>query len=309
MSTGNRFKRITERLDRSGLVSSERYSREALEGYLFALPYLLFFAIFLLYPLVKGFWMSLHDWNLLFPSESQFIGLENYSRMLNDPAFWQAFKNTVVFVAVTVPLLLIVSLLLALGVNREIKGRRLLRIAYFSPYILTVSVVGILWEYMYGSQGAIGNYLEPLIGTTPLSSATYALGAIILATVWWQTGFFFAILLAARQNVPQELYEAAKLDGARSWRMFRDITLPQMRNSLLFVSITGFIFQFQVFGQPYTMTKGGPVGSTATLVFYLYEVGFSRQQFGFAAAVGYIVLLILVVVSIANYKLIGVDDK
>jgi multiple sugar transport system permease protein len=304
-----RFERVTERLNQSNFISSDRYTREAFEGYLFALPYLVFFTIFLLYPLVKGFWMSLHDWNLLYPSESTFIGLDNYMRMANDPAFWGAFKNTIVFVVATVPLLLVVSLLLALGVNREIKGRRLLRVAYFSPYILTVSVVGVLWEYMYGSQGAIGAYVKGLIGTTPLTSETYALAAIVVATVWWQSGFFFAILLAARQNVPQELYEAAKLDGARSWRMFRDVTLPQMRNSLLFVSITGFIFQFQVFGQPYTMTKGGPAGATSTLVFYLYEIGFSRQQFGFAAAVGYVVLLILVLVSVANYKIIGVDDK
>lgn len=300
---------LSKYIDSNSVISEDRYSREALEGYLFAMPYLIFFAVFLLYPLVKGFWMSLHDWNLLFPSESEFIWFENYVRMFRDPGFWQAFKNTVVFVIVTVPLILIVSLLLALGVNREIKGRRLLRVAFFSPYILTVSVVGILWEYMYGSQGVIGFYFESIFGATPLSSETFALAAIVIATVWWQTGFFFAILLAARQNVSQELYEAAKLDGAGVWRMFRDVTLPQMRNSLLFVTITGFIFQFQVFGQPFTMTKGGPNGSTSTLVLYLYEIGFSRQQFGFASAVGYVVLVILVIVSVANYYIIGVDKN
>jgi multiple sugar transport system permease protein len=283
--------------------------RETAEGYLFALPYLVFFIIFMIYPLLQGFWMSLHDWNLLFPSESQFIGLGNYAEILNDPVFWTSLRNTVAFVVVTVPALLIVSLLLALGVNRKIKGGRLLRIAYFSPYLLTVSVVGVLWQYMYGGGGVIGYYFKELLGTTPLSSPTYALAGMVLATVWWQTGFFFAILLAARQNIPRELYEAAKLDGAGPWQMFWNVTIPQMRNSLLFVIITGFILQFQVFGQPFTMTDGGPARSTTTLVFYLYTLGFTRQQFGFAAAVGYIILIILVVVSIANYYVIGIDNS
>jgi len=304
-----RLDALSEKLTNNRFLTRENYTRETLEGYLFAAPYLIFFTVFLLYPLVWGFWMSLHNWDILSPSESEFIGLANYVKMFNDPSFWESLFNTVIFVAVTVPGILILSLALALGVNREIKGQRFLRIAYFSPYILTVSVVGILWQYMYGTQGIIGTILAPILGTTPLASPDIALLAIIVATIWWQTGFFFAILLAARQNIPQELYEAAKLDGAWQWRTFLDVTLPQMRNAILFVVITGFIFQFQVFGQPYTMTNGGPAGSTTTLVLYLYEVGFSRQQFGFAAAVGYVVLLILVVVSLANYYIIGVDKN
>ncbi|SFR64550.1 carbohydrate ABC transporter permease [Halogeometricum limi] len=287
----------------------DRSTRELLVGMLFAAPYLVLFSVFLLYPLLKGLYMSLHEWNFLEPSKSTFVGLENYTRLLEDPAFWNALWNTLEFVGLTVPLIVGISLVLALGLNKELVGSRVLQFVYFSPYVLTVSVVGIVWAQMFAQGGVGTQYLGWLFEGSPLNSKFWAMPAIVVTTVWWQAGFYFAVLLAARQNVPARLYEAARLDGAGPWRMFRDVTLPHMKNALLFVVIASTIFQFQVFGQPYLMTKGGPVGSTETLVYYLYELGFQTRELGFGAAVGYTLLLILVGVSMLNYVLVGTNDE
>jgi multiple sugar transport system permease protein len=300
--TGSRTAGLRERL-------LGRSNREFVAGVLFAAPYLALFAVFLLYPVVKGLYMSLHEWNFLEPSESTFVGLENYARLLNDPTFWNALWNTVEFVALTVPLIVVVSLVLALGLNRGLRGSRVLQFVYFSPYVLTVSVVALVWSQMFSRSGVGTQYLGWLFQGSPLNSELWAMPVIVLTTVWWQAGFYFAVLLAARQNVPERLYEAARLDGAGPWRMFRDITLPHMRNAMLFVVIASTIFQFQVFGQPFLMTKGGPVGTTETLVLYLYQLGFKTRELGFGAAVGYTLLLILVGVSVLNYLLVGGNDE
>lgn len=284
---------------------TDRSTREFFVGLLFALPYLVLFAVFLLYPLAKGLYMSLFDWNFLSPAESTYIGLDNYARLIQDPTFWNALWNTLEFVALTVPLIVGLSLILALGLNKNLKGSRILRFVYFSPYVLTVSVVALIWVQLF-ADGGIGTLLVgSFINGTPLNSRFWAMPTIIITTVWWQTGFYFAVLLAARQNVPERLYEAARLDGAGPWRMFRDITLPNMKSGLLFVVVASTIFQFQVFGQPYIMTNGGPAGSTETLVLYLYQLGFETRELGFGSAVGYTLLGILVLVSVLNYYLVG----
>lgn len=283
---------------------------ETRAGLLFAAPYLVIFSIFLLYPLVLGFYMSLFEWNVFAPSQSEFIGLENYVRMMNDPVFWSAVRATVYFVVLTVPTLVVFGLALALGVNRNVKGKRFLRTIYFSPYVLTVSVVSLIWMEMYASDyGPINYYLSYIIADPPtwLNSFTWAMPAVAFATVWWTVGFNFIILLAARQSVPERLYEAARIDGASSWRAFKDITLPQMRPAIMFVSVVQFIWSFQVFGQVFVMTDGGPGNSTQTIIMYLFRVAFRQQDFGYAAAIGYFLFFVLVAVSLANYYFIGRD--
>ncbi|QLH78301.1 sugar ABC transporter permease [Halosimplex rubrum] len=277
--------------------------RETVNGLLFAAPYLVLFGLFLLYPLLKGLYMSFFQWDLLNPGESEFVGLANYATLLNDPQFWTATVNTFLFVLLTVPVLLVVSLTVALGLNRRLAGTRLLQFIYFVPYVLTVSIVGVIWLQVYGANGIFTVFTEPFIGRV-LDSTTLALPALALTTVWWQVGFYFAILLAARQNVSERLYEAAKLDGASRWQMTRDITLPQMKNAIIFVVIASTITQFQVFGQPYVMTNGGPVSSTTTMVYYLYSLGFETFDLGYGAAVGYVVLMVLIAVSLINFKVV-----
>jgi multiple sugar transport system permease protein len=289
-----------------GLSATRSTIREWLAGVGFALPYLLVAGAFLFGPLLLGLYMSFYDWNAVFPAQSEFIGLENYRTLINDPRFWNALFNTVYFVVLTVPTIVVCSLLLALGVNREVKGRWLLRTIFFSPYVLTVAVIGLLWEDLFNANGLIPYHF----GTEGwLTSPELAMPAVAIATVWWTLAFNFVILLAARQNVPDRLYEAAKLDGASSWRMMIDVTVPQMKNPLIFVIITTFVGSFQVFGQPFIMTQGGPSFSTTTVVMYLYNTAFSTGDFGYAAAVGYVLFMILIVVSATNFYVLGGDDS
>ncbi|SEW14644.1 carbohydrate ABC transporter permease [Natrinema salifodinae] len=291
----------------SGLVDlSKSSTREWIAGATFAIPYLLIAGTFLFGPLALALYMSFHDWNALEPAQSQFIGLENYRILLSDPDFWNALWNTVYFVALSVPPIIVGSLLLALGVNRDVRGKWLLRTVFFSPYVLTVAVVGLLWSEIFSASGLIPYYLG---GGNWLTSHELAMPAIAIATVWWQLAFNFIILLAARQNVPDRLYEAAKLDGASSWRMMRDITVPQMKNPLVFIVIVTFVNSFQVFGQPYIMTDGGPSFSTTTIVLYLYETAFTGRQFGYAAAVGYVLFMLLIAVSATSYYFLGRDTQ
>lgn len=286
--------------------------KETRDGVLFALPYLLVFSVFLLYPLLKGFYMSLYDWNAFAPSQSEFILFDNYLRMLQDPTFWKAVRATVFFVVLTVPTLVVLGLAIALGVNRDVKGKRFLRTVFFSPYVLTVSVVALVWAELYAPDyGPINYYLEFLVSNPPswLNSFTFAMPAVALATIWWTVGFNFVILLAARQGVPERLYEAARIDGASTWRAFKDITLPQMRSAIMFVTTVQFIASFQIFGQVYIMTNGGPGNSTQTLVMYLFRMAFREQEFGYGAAIGYFLFFVLVAVSLVNYKFIGNDNQ
>ncbi|ADB63300.1 binding-protein-dependent transport systems inner membrane component (plasmid) [Haloterrigena turkmenica DSM 5511] len=285
--------------------------KETVEGIAWSLPYLAVFSVFLVWPALKGFYMSLHNWDPFVPSESEFIGLDNYIALFNDPVFWDAMKGTIYFVVLSVPLLVLIGLGLALGVNKNVKGKRVLRAIYFSPYILTVAVVTLIWAEVYSEgYGLINYYLGFVMSNPPgwLTSTSLAMPALAFMTVWWLVGFNFVIFLAARQGVPERLYEAARLDGASTWRAFKDVTLPQMRNSILFVVIIQFILQFQVFAQPFVLTSGGPRGSTDTLVYYLYRSAFSQHQYGYGAAIGYVLVMILVVIAIINFKVIGTND-
>lgn len=296
----------------SRLPGVDAVDSETRDGVLFAIPYLLVFAVFLLYPLLKGFYMSLFDWNAFNPSQSEFILVENYVRMVQDPTFWKAVRATVFFVLLTVPTLVGLGLALALGVNQNIRGKRFLRTVFFSPYVLTVSVVSLMWAELYAPEyGPFNYYLELFMSNPPawLNSFTFAMPAVALATIWWTVGFNFVILLAARQGVPERLYEAARIDGASTWRAFKDITLPQMRSAIMFVTTVQLIASFQVFGQVYIMTNGGPGDSTQTLVMYLFRVAFRQQEFGYAAAIGYFLFAVLVSVSLINYKFIGGSDQ
>lgn len=311
MSIRKHLSTITRTEDGRHRQSIGSVNRETIEGIIWSLPYLAAFAVFLLWPLFKGLYMSFHEWDPLFPSESEWIGAQNYVELLNDPALWEAMLNTVYFVVLTVFPGVVLSLLLALGVNRGVKGKRILRTIFFSPYVLTIAVVAFIWLELFGTNYGPINYYLGFFGLQLewLTSTELAMPALAITTIWWQLGFSFIIFLAARQNVPERLYEAARLDGANSWRMLRDITIPQMRNAILFVVIIQFVYQFQVFGQPYIMTGGGPDQSTRTIVYYLYEVAFNQHSYGYAAAMGYILFAVLVGVSLVNYYFLGGDPN
>ncbi len=309
MSTGSSAdtERSKGMLERIPFVPNSRSARESIAGIGFASPFLTLFGLFLLFPLVYGFYISLFNWDPVFIGQSEFVGLSNYTRMFEDPVFWTSLTNSLLWTLMIVPLVVTVPLVLALAVTKDVKGKWFLRTVFFSPSMLTVAVVALIWMQLYEpTYGPISYYLGFIMENPPnwLNSHTYAMPAVVIASLWGGMGVNFVIFIAARQGIPERLYEAARLDGASTWQMFRDITLPQMKHALLFVMITSLIASFQVFEIIFIMTDGGPGQNTQTMVVFLYEAAFGNQNFGYAAAIGYVLFVILFIISVANYYLL-----
>ncbi len=234
--------------------------------YLFILPHLIFFIIFAGFPFVLGLIISLFQYDILRPEATRFIGLANYASLFTPgtveyPVFWNALINTVEFVLMSVPLLIIIPMFLALLLNTNLKGRNFFRAIYFAPWVLSSAVVGLLGFWIFQSQGGLLNYyLKDLGLETPrwLSTMPSAWYSILITTVWWTSGFNMVIILAALQNIPVALYEAASIDGATWWQRFRFVTIPLLRPVLVFIIIITIIASFNLFAQPLFMTNGGP---------------------------------------------------
>lgn len=284
--------------------------------YLFILPHLIFFALFVGWPLVNGLLISLQKYDYLRPAQNAFIGLQNYIDLfapgtLTFNEFWDSVKNTAIFVVISVPPLVIIPLMLAVLLNTKIPGRNVFRAVYFAPWVLSVSVVGLLWWWIFQSSGGLLNYYIRDLGLTPprwLSTQPWAWISILVATVWWTIGFNMIILLAALQDIPDQLYEAASLDGASRWQTFSRITLPMLRPVLLFVVTITIIASFNLFGQPFIMTGGGPsqangTGSTTPVMYRIYVQGFTRPLQGSAAAMSFVVAAIMIIISYLNFKI------
>jgi multiple sugar transport system permease protein len=283
--------------------------------YLFILPHLIFFIVFLGYPFFSGLVISLLDYSYLRPEATKFVGLANYINIFTPDTpqfqtFWNALGNTVQFVIYSVPFLVVIPLLLAVLLNTKTPGRNLFRAVDFMPWVLSVAVVGLLWWWIFQDQGGLINFYLGRMGFQPpqwLSTLPWAWVSIVVATVWWTIGFNTIILLAALQDIPDYLYEAAALDGAVGIRAFQQITVPMLRSVLLFIVITSIIASFNLFGQPFIMTGGGPSqpgggGATEPVMVRIYNEGFVRNFQGSAAAMSFIVAAIMIVVSYLNFR-------
>lgn len=295
--------------------------KSGLVPYLFILPHLLFFGLFVGYPLFNGLWISLHEFDYLRPESTRFVGLRNYLALFTSGTvkfneFWNAFVNTLEFVVYSVPPLVVVPLLLAVLLNTKTPGRYLFRAIYFAPWVLSVAVVGLLWWWIFQSQGGLINYYLYDLGLRPprwLSSMPWAWVSILVATVWWTAGFNMIIFLAALQDIPSFLYEAADIDGANAWQSFRYITLPSLQPVMLFVVIITIIASFNLFGQPFFMTGGGPAqptggGATEPVMLRIYREGFERPFQGSAAAMSFVVASFMILVSYLNFRLFRQQD-
>jgi multiple sugar transport system permease protein len=280
-----------------------------LMAWLFLAPYLVLFTVFVLAPIVLGVWISLHDWDFTLPGKP-FVGLANYKDLFDSGSvtfapFWNAMKATGIFTVFSVPLLLVVPLAVALVMNKKFRGRNIFRAVFFAPYVLGVAVVGILWRFLLDANVGVVNSLMGAVGLpdhTPwLSSIPQAWVALIGVTVWWTLGFNAVIFLAGLQDVPGELYEAAKMDGAGAWASFRHVTLPGIRQVTIFVTMITIIASANMFGQSYIMTNGGPGQSTRTAIFYIAETGLQNFQMGSAAAASWILTLALMLVSVVLF--------
>jgi multiple sugar transport system permease protein len=270
-----------------------------LTPYLFVLPYLTIFVVFRLAPSIAGLGVSFTNWAAV--GTPRWIGLKNYEAMLRDPRLHDAVRNTFVFTLLTVPLLVGLGLALAIFFNQRHRGRGVGRVAVFTPYVIMSTVVGVLWTWMLDKDfGLINVYLGHNIPW--LVSQKYALYAIVITTVWWTVGYNMVLYLAGLQDVPAELYEAARIDGANSWRLFRHITIPLLAPTTFLVLMLTLINSFQIFDLVFVMTSGGPGTSTLTLVQYVYTTAFQFRKFGYGSAVAVLLFAILVVLAIIQTR-------
>lgn len=268
--------------------------REALAGVIFVLPVVVLFFVFKLFPVFGGILISLGDFKIT--GAFEFLGLENYREMLTDRAFWNSFWVTVVYTVAVVPILMTVSITLAILVRRMAPFIKFFRAAYFIPSITSLVLAGAVFVWVFNAGGIVPS-LAQLVGgdgRSWLGQPALALIAIIFVAVWGRFGFDMLIVLARLQDLPRELDEAASIDGANGWQRFWFVTFPQLRPQLFFLVVIETTFSFQVFDVVFVMTGGGPSGSTNVLGMLLYEEAFRLFNFGYAAAIGVAMMILLV---------------
>ncbi|MGM0600460.1 MAG: carbohydrate ABC transporter permease [Candidatus Rifleibacteriota bacterium] len=281
--------------------------RRAQRTLLFLSPWLITFAVFWLYPLIFSLILSFCDYNVFHPDVFRFVGFKNYLRLFSDPEFYQAFKNTLIFVLGTTPVTTVLALALALLVNSVAKGTQFFRSAFFLPSIISIVVTATIFKSFYSPVGMLNRILEffSLPGHAWLIEKGLALPAIMFMNIWAYTGYYMVLYLAALKAVPGQLYEAADVDGASDWQKFRYITLPQIHYMTIFILIVNSIRTWQVFPEIFTLTRGGPVGTTNSIVHLLYESAFRYHEMGYASALAYILLFIIMIFSIIQMKMLS----
>lgn len=281
--------------------------------YLFILPHLIFFIAFLGWPLFYGVYISLFNYDFSFPAYRPFVGMQNY-RNLFDPAsiqfedFWDSVKNTLVFVLWSLPPLVIVALLLAVLLNGNYRGRNFFRGLYFAPWSLSAVVASLLGWWVFQNQGGLMNNFLGSVGLSQvpwLGALPWAWIAITLVTVWWTVGFNTIIFLAALQDIPVPLYEAASIDGANAVQKFFGVTVPMLRPVIIFVVTITLIASANLFAQPLVMTNGGPAGGTESVIMRIYTEGFGAFRMGSAAAMSVLVAALLLILTLINFKVFG----
>ncbi len=288
--------------------------RTALAAAGYILPFLVFYTIFTIWPMIQGVYVSLHKWGLM--GKIKFVGLSNYSKFIQDKYFWGALRNTAVFTVITVPALMICAIALALLANRAGKLRKLFRTCYYLPNVLSVSVASFTAIYMFAPyRGFINNFLHSLGILAPgseiqwLQDSRLAWITISSMTIWWTVGFSMMIYLSALQDIPEQIYEAADIDGAsKRVQLFR-IVLPLLKPTSYLILLLQVIACFKVFGQIYMITGGGPGTGTRPIIQYIYQTAFEKNDMGYSSAISYVLFLILVILSLIQLKVQGKGAK
>ncbi len=362
---------------RLSLFGKNSARRDTIQAYLFLLPFLVVYVIFIIYPVIQAAYMSFFKWDLLAPHLNKFIGLENYTDMLggtnitwsithlfvwrllglaaiglviwavtrgsmkkqsaiwlsvalvaifgvapginaqsegarlNDAIFWTSFGNTLKFVLLSTPLIVGVGLLLALFLNTKERSAAVYRTLFFAPYVFSVAVLTLIWGFLLNPQRGILAAFLSYFGIEPipwLTDPQLAMPAIVITTLWWTMGFNMVLFLAGLQDIDPSIYEAATIDGAGEWSKFLHITIPGLQRTILLVIILQIIASFQIFGQVYIMTRGGPGGTTRVLIQYIYESGFRDFQLGYAAAMSLFLFVVMLVVSYAQFRVSPQED-
>lgn len=279
-------------------------------AWFFLAPALALIAVFFVLPVAGGLLLSLTDFDIYAigdPASARFVGLRNYADLLASPDFWVALRNTAYFALVGGPLTVLVALGAALLVDAPLaRFKGFFRTIYFAPFVTTLVAVAVVWRYVFHHQYGLLNYGLGALGLGPidwLGDPHWAMPAIILVAVWKNFGYGMLVFVAGLQSIPEELYEAAELDGAGPWRRLVHVTLPSLRPTLLFVGVITMIGFFQLFAEPYVMTQGGPLGSTASVVLLMYEQGFRWWRMGYAAAIAFVLFLVILVPTLLQLRL------
>ncbi len=278
----------------------------------FLLPSYSIFLVFIFLPLAYSLYLSFFKYSLLSYSAAKFVGLDNYLRLLHDRVFWASLKNTVVFTLGTVLPTMALGLVLAVVLNEKLKLRNLFRTAYFIPVVTSLVAASIIWTLVLDPTDAgLLNSLLVRLGVSPqpwLSSSKWALFSIMVMYIWKNVGYVMLIYLAGLQSIPEQLYEAASIDGARGLEKFFYITLPLLKPTTAFVLTTSIISSFQVFTPVYIMTGGGPGYSSNTIVNYLYQKGFQDFRMGYASTIAYALFAILFLLTLIQKKLLKAEE-
>ena len=272
-------------------------------GFYFVLPTLIIYGIFLIYPMITAFHYSFFKWNLL--SEKKYVGLSNFVKMINDKRFWNSYITTFHFTLISIVLIIILSFILALILEKNFRFKNLFQSSIFIPVILTMVSIAIVWQFMFQSTGILSNLFIDLFGTKVkwLTSTKIAPYSMILVNVWKMTGYYMIIFIAGLLNVPNTFYEAARVDGANYFERLIYITLPQMKNTFILVFVSGVIFSFAAFPQQYVMTEGGPGRSTEVLALLIYKQAFEFTKFGYSSSISVAFFASLLFFSIIQLRL------
>jgi multiple sugar transport system permease protein len=277
----------------------------------FLAPWIAAFGLFGLYPFAFSLQASLTDYSPIRAGAARFIGLENYARALAEPAFWSALGTTGFFVVGTIPFTTALALALALAVQPRFRGRTAFRVGFFVPSVVSVVVLALVFKGLYAPDGAVNAVLR-LLGRPVfawLLDPRTALPAIMAMDVWAASGYYMIIFLAGLEAIPRELYDAARIEGASPWARFVRITLPLLKPTLLFVLVVNTVRSLQIFAEVFVMTRGGPLRSTTTVVYYLYEQAFYRFDLGYASAVAYLLFVITLALAWVQMKVIRPDRE
>jgi multiple sugar transport system permease protein len=298
----------------AGDVRRQQRRRRALTGWAFSAPFMILFAVFLALPVVASLVMSVTDLrstDLRNPLAVNFVGIDNFTRLFSDELFIKSMGNTLVFVVVGVPLTMVLGLAAANALNSGLlKLRGLFRVGFYLPVVTSIVAIAVVWRLLLDPSSGLVNALLGYVGIDGpdwLGNTSTALPSLIVMAAWRNFGFLMVILLAGLQSIPAELYEASTIDGAGRWDQFRSITLPLLRPTLLFGAVVTGIGYLQFFEEPFVMTRGGPLSSTLSVSYHIYNQ-FGFGNYGYAAAASYVLFLAVVALSVIQFRLLGERD-
>lgn len=295
-----------EPIPMSTLTSKIKSSDKA--GYLMSLPYVTYFCLFVAFPLAFSFLLVFHKWNIITPME--WVGLRNFERLFHDVQFFKSVRNTLVFLAIHIPLQIIVALFFAMQLNKKIKFRGFFRALFFLPVIVSGVVITILWEQLYAYETGLLNLILTRLGFARIpwiNSPEWAMPSIAIMATWKNVGLYIILFLVGLQGIPNYLYEAAEIDGASPVQRFLHITIPALNSTMILVIILSTIGGFSLFIEPFVMTGGGPMNSTLSAMLYIYNQAFYFGHMGYAATLGFFFAFIILIVILIQKKVVERD--